>query len=181
MRPHGSLRGVKALTDFLRDAVSESELERIVRRAAGDLRDEMIVHVPEDTGELAEDIISRPKEVSEDRVIYEVGVPSESPSIDKAWATETGTWNYDVGTPANPKRSWPSKTKGSAKMPWLRFSVLKAGPRLRRQMAMEYAQSLDDAKKEASRQQSGARRRARRRAARARGWRRVARFVFRRR
>lgn len=53
-----------------------------------------------------------------------VGVPATSPVIDRARATEYGSWNYSVGVPGAPKQDWPAKSKPTAAMPWLRTSAL---------------------------------------------------------
>lgn len=77
---------------------------------------------------------------SEIQVFYDgdmpsgVGVPSESPAIERAWATEFGTWNWDVGTPNGPKTGWPAKSKPEAAMPWLRTGLLVARPRVLRML-----------------------------------------------
>jgi hypothetical protein len=76
--------------------------------------------VPRDTGQLEQEIA----------VFYEgdlpvgVGVPSTSQAIHRAWATEYGSWNYNVGSAESPKLDWKTKSKPSASMPWLRVAAL---------------------------------------------------------
>lgn len=108
----------KLLRELLERASPENQRDllnwygRRVQREAKNL-------VPRETGELEEAI-----DVQFDGdTAVSVGVPASSPAIEKAHATEYGTWNYSVGEPASPKRTWAAKSKMTATMPWLRTAA----------------------------------------------------------
>lgn len=123
-----SLHGQEALLRELLER-ADPEAQRIAREKMAKLiQAEAKRLVPRETGELE----------SEVGVFYDgqmpsgVGVPASSPAIEKALATEFGTWNYGVGSPGAPKTAWASKSKATAAMPWLRTGVLVARPRILR-------------------------------------------------
>lgn len=116
------LWGATQLIDMLTNLVVDDRTEEAAQNAAAEVYHEAYRLVPEDTGELVDEIeIIRygPKKVG-------VGVPRASPAYAKAVATEYGAATYDVGSPTNPKRDWPAKSKVSASMPWLRVAMLRA-------------------------------------------------------
>ena len=92
--------------------VHEWMAKRILREAR--------ILVPRKMGELESEV----QIIRDGSLPTRVGVPASSPAIHKAWATEFGTWNYDVGDPQSPKTSWLTKSKPTAAMPWLRTAAL---------------------------------------------------------
>lgn len=119
------LRGSK---DAVLDRVMSLMAPAVVRAEVLDggeiLADEMRRRVPRETGELEGEIVAHPLRAPPGQFFVNVGVPESSPAIEKARATEFGTWNYGVGTPQNPKTRWAAKSKPGAVMPWARTSVL---------------------------------------------------------
>lgn len=116
-----SLEGQAELLKRLMERASPEAQKDILEWAAEKVESEARRLVPEETGELREEITTFR---GDNGVPEGVGVPASSPAIHKARATEYGSWNYSVGTPGSPKLDWPAKTKGTAAMPWLRLALL---------------------------------------------------------
>ena len=123
-----SLQGQeKLLRDILERADDESQriaLEKMSKL----IKTEQKRLVPRKTGELESEI----QVFHDGNKAIGVGIAPDSPAAAKARATEYGTWNYDVGIPGAPKVQWPSKSKETAAMPWIRTSSIVAKPRILR-------------------------------------------------
>jgi hypothetical protein len=120
-----SLEGQEQLLKSLLERADHDAQVECLTKIAKLIMLEVDLLVPRKSGQLETEVV----------VFYDgdlptgVGVPATSPSIDAAFATEYGSWNFDVGGPGSPKTDWPTKSKPTAAMPWLRTSALVATPR----------------------------------------------------
>ena len=170
MRLRGRLVGSREFMEAMWEKARDRRaLREIVERGAEDLAGEMKALVPRETGELESEITAECVESTDQRAVFRVGVRADSPAIDAAWATETGSHNFRVGTPSSPKTSWEAKSKAGATMPWARTALLRHRRRIGRQMQRDWAEWL--AAKEGG--ETRLRRSARGRAAPPRRFRRV--------
>lgn len=123
------LTGGDMLVRRMRNYLHGSDLDTPLKEAAHVIKDNALEFVPRDTGLLESEIgVWKVR----GRRAYMIGVKATSEAYPQAVATEYGTWNYTVGTPKSPKKSWPAKSKANATMPWLRSGFLKARPKIRK-------------------------------------------------